>query len=78
MTRDISFTALYEVVEDGWVQARVRELPEVITVAPTKEQAREFLLDAVSEYLRSLGGNGAKEFEGNLMAEEPLEISLSA
>ena len=57
MTREVSFTAIYENVEGGWVHARVRELPEVITAAPSLEEAKELLLDALLEYLRSLGAD---------------------
>lgn len=46
-------TALYETVEDGWVQARIREIPGVITAAPTRKEAEESLLDALREYLLS-------------------------
>lgn len=49
--REFDLTAIFQVVEEGWVQARVRELPGVITVAPTREEAEEFLIDALGEYL---------------------------
>jgi predicted RNase H-like HicB family nuclease len=77
MTRDVSFTAVYEAVEDGWIQARVRELPEVITAAPTLEEAKELLLDALLEYLRSLGDEAVVDSREPL-AEGRLQISLSA
>lgn len=54
MSTPLTLTALYEPVEDGWVQARVRELPGVITAAPTRDQARTMLEDAVREYLLAL------------------------
>lgn len=47
-------TPVYEVVEEGWTQARLREFPGVITAAPTRAQAREQLVDALREYLLSL------------------------
>ena len=50
----IPLSILYEVVEDGWVQARIEELPGVITVAPTRDEARTLVLDALREYLLSL------------------------
>jgi predicted RNase H-like HicB family nuclease len=77
MTRDVSFTAVYEAVEDGWIQARVRELPEVITAAPTMEEAKELLLDALLEYLRSLGDEAVVD-QREPLAEGRLQISLSA
>jgi predicted RNase H-like HicB family nuclease len=50
----LQLTALYEPVEEGWIQARVRELPAVITTAPTRDEARELLEDAIREYLLAL------------------------
>jgi hypothetical protein len=50
----IPLSIVYEPVEDGWVQARIAELPPVITAAPTRERARELVLDALREYLLSL------------------------
>jgi len=50
----IELSILYEPVENGWTQARIAELPGVISAAPTKGQARELVLDALGEYLRSL------------------------
>jgi predicted RNase H-like HicB family nuclease len=53
MSRQVAFTAVYEDVENGWVQARLLELPGVITAAPSRDEATEMLLDALAEYLRS-------------------------
>jgi predicted RNase H-like HicB family nuclease len=50
-SRRFALTAVYETVEQGWVQARVHELPGVITAAPTRTEAEELLLDAIHEYL---------------------------
>lgn len=54
MSTDLTWTAVFETVEGGWVQARVAELPGVITAGPTLEEAKALLLDAVREYLVSL------------------------
>lgn len=53
MSEVVSFTAEYQKVEGGWVQARLVEVPGVITAAPTKERARELLADALREYFLS-------------------------
>ena len=50
----IQLSIAYEPVEDGWVQARIEELPAVITAAPTRDEARELVLDALRQYLLSL------------------------
>ena len=54
----ISISIVYEPVESGWVQARIEGIPEVITAGRTKAEARELVLDALREYLGSIGGNG--------------------
>ncbi len=51
MGATITLTALYEPVENGWVQAYLRELPEVITAAPSEGELRDMLDDALGEYL---------------------------
>lgn len=74
----IALTAIYEPVENGWVQARIDELPAVITAGPTVEEARDLLLDALREYLLSLGDQPGRA-EGEEKAErESLEIVLGA
>jgi predicted RNase H-like HicB family nuclease len=54
MTSTLTYTALFEAVENGWTQARIAELPGVITAAPSLEEAKEWLVDALREYLLSL------------------------
>jgi hypothetical protein len=53
----ISLSVVYEPVESGWVQARIEGIPEVITAGRSKDEARELVLDAPREYLRSIRGN---------------------
>jgi predicted RNase H-like HicB family nuclease len=55
MTARVSFTAVYEPVDNGWIQAHLAELPGVITAAPTQAEAKELLADALREYLLALG-----------------------
>jgi predicted RNase H-like HicB family nuclease len=54
MTTPLTLTAVYEPVDNGWIQGRINELPAVITEAPTIEEAKEMLRDALAEYLASL------------------------
>jgi predicted RNase H-like HicB family nuclease len=53
MATKLKLTAVYEPVEDGWIQGRLVELPGVITAAPTLAEAKEMLRDALVEYLAS-------------------------
>ncbi|HEX6024909.1 MAG TPA: hypothetical protein VFZ00_23160 [Solirubrobacter sp.] len=57
---------VYEPVDSGWVPARIAEYPAVITAAPTREGAKELVLDALREHLLSLAdeppsGGGERE-----------------
>ena len=53
MTSSIQLSVIYEPVENGWIQARIEELPAVITAAPSRE-ARVQVIDALREYLLAL------------------------
>lgn len=77
MTARIALTAVYEPVEQGWVQARLAELPAVITAAPTLDAARELLADALREYLLSIAESPSTAAGQNGAAHcEPLEIVI--
>ena len=78
MAQRLTFTAIYEPVEDGWIQARIQELPAVITAAPNLEAAKELLVDAVREYLLSLGGPAGERRAGAEAARSQLEIVIEA
>jgi predicted RNase H-like HicB family nuclease len=54
----LQLTPVFEPVENGWWQGRVKELPEVITAAPTREEAEEHLQDAAHEYVAWLVEKG--------------------
>ena len=80
MVSRISLTAVYEPVEEGWTQARIRELPSVITAAPTLEEAKELLADALREYLLSLAESPTSQPPNGTtphVRQEPLEIIIS-
>jgi predicted RNase H-like HicB family nuclease len=54
MASEVTLTAVFETVEEGWTQARIREMPEVITAAPTRAEAEALLRDALLQYLATL------------------------
>ena len=45
---------VFEPDEQGWVRATIEELPGVITCAPTLEEARVLVRDALAEWLVAL------------------------
>jgi len=73
----VSYTAVYEVVEDGWVQARLLELPGVITAAPTQDEAEHLLLDALREYLMSLQDETDPGRREPAETEQKVELAIS-
>jgi predicted RNase H-like HicB family nuclease len=58
MPSSFELTAVFEPVEDGWIQARIAEIPGVITAAPDMESAKEMLADGLREYVLALGEVG--------------------
>ena len=76
MAHTLSLTAVFEPDENDWVQATIREIPGVITAAPTREEAEELLLDALREYLLSFQVDPSPS---DIMGEVVrLQIQLSA
>lgn len=73
MSAEVTFTAVYEDVENGWVQARLVEIPGVITAAPTRDEATEMLLDALAEYVSSFADEGAPAATGT-----PVNVVITA
>jgi len=69
--KSIPLSIVYEPVEDGWVQARIEGIPEVITAGPTRREARVLVLDALREYLLSIRGNG------DAVDREMLDLTVS-
>lgn len=48
----------FEPDEQGWIRAAIEELPGVITCAPTLDEARELVPDALEEWLTALTSAG--------------------
>jgi predicted RNase H-like HicB family nuclease len=71
-------TAVYEPVENGWTQARVEEIPAVITAGSTLDEAKALLLDALREYFLALGERRDTLVAPEESQKESVEIILSA
>jgi len=75
-TAPIRLTAVYEPVEDGWVQASLVEWPAVITCGKTREEAHEMLLDAFREMVLSYTDKDARPpVEAD--ATEPIQLTIA-
>lgn len=76
MAAAMKLTAIYEPVDEGWVQGRIAELPAVITAAPTLTEAKEMLRDALTEYLASLQSSPQSDAPG--ADREELELTIGS
>jgi len=59
-----TLTVIFEVVENGWVQARIAEVPAVITVGRDRDEAVSMAEDALREYLLAIAGDEPIEVGG--------------
>ena len=51
VTDSVSFTVIFEDAGDGWIMARVAEVPEVITQGATMDEARSMVQSALRDWL---------------------------
>ena len=64
MERFEGFTAVYEPTDDGWLFARVLEVPGAFTQGRDTEEAREMLRDALLLLLEANREDAERELEG--------------
>ncbi len=78
MTRVERFelTAIFEPVEEGWVQATIAEIPGVITAGRSMDEAKALLPDALREYLLALGASQPEPEEGPAAERVPLSVRV--
>ena len=77
MSKPLGLTVIYEDGEDGFVLARIREVPGAMSQGRTREEARENVLDALRELVLSYLEEGET---GPLPAgarSEALEVTVS-
>lgn len=67
---------MFEPDEDGWVRATIEELPGVITCAPTLDEARELVRDALDEWLAALTSS-ERVSVGTHATRETLTVSVA-
>lgn len=66
----------FEPDEGGWVRATIEELPSVTTCAPTLEEARELVRDALAEWLSALTSTERASI-GEQATRETLTVSVA-
>ena len=64
MERFEGFTAVYEPTDDGWLFARVLEVPGAFTQGRDTEEAREMLRDALLLMMEANREDAERELEG--------------
>lgn len=70
-----TFTAIYELTEDGWWVVSVPEIPGAHSQGETLEEAREMIGDAVRMLLEVRREDAERETEGKKnVVREPLEV----
>lgn len=75
MERFEGFTAVYEPTGDGWIFARVLEVPGAFTQGRDMEEAREMLRDALLLMLETNRDQAEKELEGHeVVTRETLRL----
>ena len=67
---------VFEPDENGWVRATIEELPGVITCAPTRDEARELVRDALDEWLAALTSTD-RATVGSKATRETLTLSVA-
>lgn len=69
----MTLSAIYQKVPEGYI-AFVEELPGVNTQAPTLEEAREYLREAVELVLEANRILAEEELEGQDVIREPFQL----
>ena len=77
MSEPLHLTVVYEEGEDGWVIARIREVPAAMSQGRTQEEARENVLDALRELVLSYLEEGEPAPLPKGANSEALKITLA-
>ncbi len=73
MSESLRLRVVYEDLGDGWVMARVPEVPGAISQEHSREEAREAVVEAVRDLLALRLGAGFEEPAG----EDTLNVTVS-
>lgn len=73
----MQLTVIYEHGEDGWVVARIREVPAAMSQGKTQEEARENVLDALRELVQSYLEEGEPAPLPEGATSEALRVTLA-
>jgi predicted RNase H-like HicB family nuclease len=71
------YSVVYQTIEDGWIMARVPELPGAVTQGKDIAEAREMIKEAVKLLIESYRENAMKDAPGTAIWET-LSIDVPA
>ncbi len=63
MSDSLRFTILFEQGEEGWILARIKEVPGALSQGRTREEARENVIDALRLMLSPEPGDADADAE---------------
>jgi predicted RNase H-like HicB family nuclease len=76
MVEPLRYTAVFEDTGEGWIYARVLEIPGVHTQGRTIEEARTMVHDALRLVLEYRRDHGELDLPDDAALVEPVEITL--
>ena len=77
MSDALRLTVIYEQGEDGWVLARIREVPAAMSQGRTRDEARENVLDALRELVLSYLEEGEPALATAEASTEALTVTIA-
>jgi predicted RNase H-like HicB family nuclease len=77
VSESLQLTVTYEDGEDGFVIARIREVPAAMSQGRTREEARDNVLDALRELVLSYLENGESGPLPEGMSAEALSVIVT-
>jgi predicted RNase H-like HicB family nuclease len=77
MSEPLQLTVVYEEGEEGFVLARIREVPAAMSQGRTHREARENVLDALRELVLSFLEEGEPAPLGAGASSEPLRVTFA-
>ena len=77
MSEPLELTVIYEDGEDGFVIARIQEIPAAMSQGRTREEARENVLDALRELVLSYLEEGEPGSLPPRASSEALRVTIT-
>jgi predicted RNase H-like HicB family nuclease len=76
VSEPLQLTVLYEDDGEGWIVARIKEIPAAMSQGRTREEARDNVIDALRELILSYLDSGDDPPIPDGAVAEPLNVTL--